>query len=627
MINYLQRQKVLQFITIILFLLPILSLVLNAISWLKYGIDVPLEDDWGDYVNGNLNSFKLDYLISSANDTMSPLYRIFNALAYLYLDANSVAYQLISMLAVLGSLLFLQWKLLSLVLPNKLIIASIFSLSLLILQPDSYWGGTNGAYIQAVPLIFNLAIIYIAIRQPWRSSINHSILLFLGFMSGFSYISGAFSTLALSLLFILISPFMIKANRKAMLHAGLIILIPALITVLAQLWILMIVQKGVHTGTPFSLPVEKYFWLYILGKIARSLMLSPEHYYLTFIFAVTASLLSIIAVYWSLGFIIRSSKNAELEKTGVIYISIFTIIAIYLVLVAAGRVNLYPAGMVKTNKDMFFYGFPRFHYFWVTFLWPWVITVFFCKVNETGNANEKITPFLIANAIGVFLMIYAGTLSHPQYYLTNSEGRARGLKCLIEHKSLKKGIMCPDLYFIDIKPAVINAVILNAAFTRTIPFHLSTIPLERALPAPLFQLTPDAFSAITMYGAKRLDSDDNAYKFKATNNDPQLIINIDDINQTKKCRILEVGASIKSPQASIVQLFYLKAGQSQFSELSSSSIEVKGSNQFETIYFTLTNQQGFGNSIRLDPTNKKQAFELKNIVVRCRLNDKQFSYN
>ncbi|CDZ77126.1 hypothetical protein BN59_01408 [Legionella massiliensis] len=617
--KYLEKQRWIQFATTLLLLLPILSLALNAISWLRYGIDIPVADEWGDYINGTLNSFNPRILFNTVNDTMSPLYRIFNALSYYYLDANSIAYQLISMIVVLGAFLFLQWKLLSLVLPNQLIRASTFSLSLLILQPDTYWGGTNGAFIQAVPLIFNLAILYIVMREPWRASLNYSIIFISGLLSGFSYISGAFGSLTQSLLFILISRFMNKNDGKFMLNAGLVLLIPAVVSVLAQLWILLGVQHGVHSGTAFSTPIEKNFWLYILGKVARSLMFTPEHLRPAFAMALIATLLSLVASYLSIKFIIKNAK-AEALKTGVIYLSLFSIIAVYLFLVAAGRVYLYPAGKIITNRDMFAYGFPRFHYFWITLLWPWVITVFFYRF------KEKVKPFLITNCVAVFLIIYAGALNHPQYYEDNAVQRSNGLKCLIGHGSVDSELLCPDLHFVDLRKGLINAVILNAAFTRSLPFQLSPIPLEQTSPLALFRLEPSNFSSMVVSNATGLISADKTYQFKAANDDPHLVINMGDFAQTRKCRILDVAASIKVAQTSTAQLFYITQDQSQFKEQFSLATEVKASNQFETIHFTITNHKGFSNLLRLDPTNNMQDFELKDLVVRCRLNDKAFFY-
>src|SRR4029079_1575057 len=131
-------------IAILVFLvIPVLSLLAGAVAWLRYGIDLPFFDDWRAYIQGRSGSFDLSFLFTPENGTYYPIGKVLDAIAQRYLDGNSVAYQFLSMIIVLGSLLALQWRLLSSVMKDRLLAASAFSLTIFMLQPGSYWGHQN----------------------------------------------------------------------------------------------------------------------------------------------------------------------------------------------------------------------------------------------------------------------------------------------------------------------------------------------------------------------------------------------------------------------------------------------------------------------------------------------------
>ena len=110
---------------------PVLSLFLGGLAWLRYGIDIPWFDDWRGYMDGNIHSLSLDYLFRSVNDTLAPVGFALDALAQRYLGGNSIAYQFISMISVLGGLMWLQWRLLIQSLQDKLQASVCFLLVIL----------------------------------------------------------------------------------------------------------------------------------------------------------------------------------------------------------------------------------------------------------------------------------------------------------------------------------------------------------------------------------------------------------------------------------------------------------------------------------------------------------------
>ena len=100
--------------------LPLLSLLLSAIAWLRFGFDLPFYDDWRGYFSGDIDSLEWTYLWHPLNDTLTPIGLALDALAQRLIDGNSIVYQLLSMVLVLGALLLLQWKLLRIALNDPL---------------------------------------------------------------------------------------------------------------------------------------------------------------------------------------------------------------------------------------------------------------------------------------------------------------------------------------------------------------------------------------------------------------------------------------------------------------------------------------------------------------------------
>ena len=242
----------------LLVLAPLLSLGLNALAWLSYGIDLPYADDWRTYQDGNAYSLALGDLFTPANDTLFPVGRFLDVLAMRWLAGNSVAYQFLSMLAVLGGLLFLQWRLLLSALNDRVLAAAAFGLTLFMLQPESYWGMQNLAYHQAIPLLCLLASLWI-VTTPLRSLLAVPILLCLGLVSGLSYISGAFAMLTLSgvvLVFAAVSP----VQRRSYAVSGVALLVAGVVTTTAQIWVIVLAQHGqISAKVPWARPDEMDF--------------------------------------------------------------------------------------------------------------------------------------------------------------------------------------------------------------------------------------------------------------------------------------------------------------------------------------------------------------------------------
>lgn len=79
----------------VLIALPVISLVISAWSWLRYGVDIPVYDDWRQYNANDMGRLDFRYLMTPHNDTLYTIGLLLDSLAFRFLDGNTVAYQLI----------------------------------------------------------------------------------------------------------------------------------------------------------------------------------------------------------------------------------------------------------------------------------------------------------------------------------------------------------------------------------------------------------------------------------------------------------------------------------------------------------------------------------------------------
>ncbi len=599
--------------------LPILSLALNAIAWLRYGFDLPFFDDWRGYDSGEIDSFDLLYLFRAANDTLTPIGYALDATAQRFLDGNSIAYQLLSMLAVLGLLLVLQWKLLRAALQDPLQAALCFVFTLLMLQPGSYWGRENLAYQQALPLVFILLALWLAMTAPWRERWNIPVIFALGLLSGFTYISGAFGALAAGAGVMLMAR-LSGASQVRKLRAGASLCLAGVATSWVQVVYAIAPYKGgTYTGQPLALPLEANFWFYLLGKVGRSLLLPASQPVLSLALVLLVLCLLVVVTILTLG-AARSAQatNDGQARVSVIFGAIGAMVFTYLLLLSAGRTN-YRAVEIQAPTEVFAYGFQRFHFFWATLLWPWLVAA------ALVAADRRVTSTLmrrwlrmvgaVALATTVVLMIRLGALAHFAAHRAEAYSRNRTVECLMTQLQRGEGIIHCDEWLKDLAPAFIYARQIGASFVRYFPI----LPIELGVdsPSPWFRLSRDGDRATARNMERR------SGRYYPSTDDPQLHIDVGHAVGMANCVTLDISGVIKTAGPDTMMLFYRPLGQSDFSSASSTILPLVGGPQASAFSFRLEQDLGFGNTLRLDPVSSLQEFELGEIEVRCRLRDRE----
>ena len=604
-----------RFLGRLLIALPLLSLALGAIAWLRYGVDIPWYDDWRGYAEGTIDSFAPGYLFRPVNNTMAPVGWVLDALAQRYLDGNSVAYQFLSMVAVLGSLLLLQWKLLNRALNNRLHAAACFVFTLLMLQPGSYWGLDNLAYHQAVPLVFILwgllLLGHAGARETWRGP----VLALLALLAGFTYISGAFGAFAAGIAFLVVTNLCHSGRiRRQLLRNGAWFTVAAGFAAAAQAYLSL--PGGTHVGVPMALPIELQFWVYALGKLGRSLLLPADWPLISAILTMVACAIAIV----SMAALLRRASSAagigQEKQLALVVVPLGAVVAVYLMIVAAARTHYRPLE-IQGLRDIFAFGFLRFHFFWAALIWPWVVGTLLVVFKPWFG---RIGP-LWAALLAVFfagLTFLGGGFSHMAKMRESGEARTTVANCLL--KELQKGgaVRCDWLLpprhgeVPDSFPAYLYARKINASFVRQFPL----------LPPEMRPRTLAPFYTMAGSTATPRTSELEALgkgSFRAAGTDPQLLIQTNQPQVMRRCMVLDVEVEMKSATRDTVELFYAPTGDSeeysaQYSVASAVGPESAG---VQTISFRLSSESGFFESLRLDPVTRPQVVEIREVRLYC----------
>lgn len=455
--------------------IPLACFALNALMWLAYGVDIPFWDDWRAYESGGAGSLDIAYLFKPSNDTLYPVGIFLDSLAHRVLGGNSVAYQLISLVAVLGALLLLQWRLLRSVLGDPLLTACAFAATLFMLQPDSYWGMQNMAYHQAIPVVAVLWALYLVLVAPWRSRLSPVLLLAIGLTAGMTYISGAFAVLATGIALILAAKVLRIGPGVPLLRGGAWLTLAGIATAIPQLWVIVVHQKGTHRAdAPMAYPTEPDFWLYLSGKLGRSLMLPMERPVLSLAVVALACAALLVALAWAAKTARSNAAGtraateavvAPVTRAFIILLALGAVVGVYLAIVAAGRTHLRPPNL--SPLDIFVTGFHRFHFFWATILWPWLLAA------GVLAAQRRSRALATAVAVGCALATVgwcaaSGAFRHKEFYEAANGMRIEGIKCIHERLEGSQPIVCGTLLPADLTVALRNAERLDASFSRAL---------------------------------------------------------------------------------------------------------------------------------------------------------------
>ncbi|AZF64563.1 hypothetical protein [Pseudomonas sp. LBUM920] len=599
-------------ICMVIVALPIISFLMSIVGWLSFGIDLPFLDDMRQYETGSAGRMDFDYISQPANDTYYSVGLFLDSLAFRVLAGNSIAYQAISLFFVLGSILLMQWNLLGRVVENRTVKAIAFSTTIFMLQPDSYWGWQNMAYHQALPLVCSLGILSVALSRldKWVSG---CLIAVMALLSGFSYTSGAFANLSIFIGFVIF--FVIAKNKLSdrIKVCAAYLLLPTVITVFAQLWVILAIQHGTHRpDAPMAYPWEPDFWLFMLGKVARSLMLPSQYPKLSLTLSVMMMVIATFFAARSLFDFIFNKGNNKVLRVAFIYLCLYGVCISYLMIVSAGRANLRP-DFISAPIDVFVYGYGRFHFFWLTILWPWLVMLGLMNFKlELKSRCFQLSAGAVSLIALMALVLCTTIMSHADFYKKTMVVRESIFKCLQNGLDNRAPFECSDLHpGLNMQKVFYISREAGASYTRLI--NARPVPIGSNTPPPIFRLTSD--NGLVEFKNSHILSSGGDGVFIDSQNDPMLIISIGHDELMRNCSEIEVNGSYDIGHQDLAQLFYLPSGVTAFSEELSSRVSLQAGKG--TFSLSARSSTGFSSLLRFDPTVGATKIRLMQLEVRC----------
>ncbi|MDO5624839.1 MAG: hypothetical protein Q4G71_09130 [Pseudomonadota bacterium] len=599
--------------------LPLLMLAANVLAWLRWGTDLPFFDDWRAYDERNALSFSPARLFEAINNTITPVGLALDALAQRWLGGNPLPYQTLSMIGVLGGLLWLQWRLLCWVSASRGWTALCWVLCVFMLQSDTYWGAQNLAYHQALPLVALLGAAALNFTRSWADGWRLASVFVLGLISGWSYVSGAIGALVLAIGWLAIGyawrDRLGAALGRRVRSGGWAMLVPGIVTSAMQIGLTR--RAGVREQImDVTWPSAPDFWYYMAGKIGRSsghgfdqLMLEVAWVLVLVLVIVGAAVLSLRP---------RAARSAATRRHALFFLPLLAVVLAYLCLVSLGRAGFRDSG-VQGAGAVFRFGYERFHFFWVTLLYPWVAAawVLWWRRRVPHGWRQWAWPI----GIGLALLVVAlgrGVFDVSRAYRDVSEYRASEIRCFMRQLGSGHPIECPGYAMMginDLTRAYGFAREIQASFVRYLPI------VVRDAPASWLLRWPEQAGRGQLRWHNMKPAEGNAMAFESEG-DPQILFDSDDNETFERCRMLEVRVRLRADSASFVQVFFVPTGTHGFAEEAALGEPVPGGGQSVERRFMLESARGFKPHLRIDPVDSG-AFELQGLQALCRLSATQ----
>lgn len=367
-----------------------------------------------------------------------------------------------------------------------------------------------------------------------------------------------------------------------------------------------------------ALPSQASFWMFYVGKIARSLLIVPAEPALTLGIAVLACFAAAVVAIAVLRRAAKEGATAGEKRLACIYIPLCAVVFVYMLLVAAGRTNYRPAE-VTGLLDIYVYAFTRFHFFWAALLWPWVAAGAVLVARTTQWAQLRSVQ---GSAIAAVLLLAAafahlGAYGHMRFQQKVTRDRLPLAHCLLQGLQSAEEIHCVGLLpprfsenAPDALPAYLNARKMGASFVRYFP--LASSPRRSESLAPFFVATAGA-DQVVRHELQALGNDE----FRASGNDPQIHFDTRQPQSMNRCIALDVDVEIKAGISDTAQVYFRPLGSAGYEEASSVSRRVEPSTYFKVLSFRLESPAGFEDQIRLDPVTGPQTLAIREVRMYC----------
>ncbi|MFT3778218.1 MAG: hypothetical protein QM772_08065 [Ottowia sp.] len=593
--------------------LPPLMLAANLLAWLRWGTDLPYFDDWRAYDLGNARSLAPARLFEAVNNTISPVGMALEALAQRWLGGNPLPYQTLSMLGVLGGLLWMQWRLLGWVAGDPRLRALLFALCFFMLQAGSYWGEQNLAYHQALPLLALLGAACLLARAGWPGGGWRLAVFALGLAAGLSYVSGAIGALVMGAGWLLLGRLLPPRALAARLRAGgAAVLLAGAATSALQIYLTRgVAQDRRHQYMELTWPHSADFWAYLAGKLGRS---TGQGFASTAAEAAWVALLA-LALLAAAGFALRGvlapgrPGSARQRRFAAVFLPLGCVVAAYLMIVGLGRAGLRDAS-VDGVEAVFRFGYLRFHFFWVTLLLPWLAAALALRLRRREQAAGVLAGVL---ALACALAGARGVFDVAPYYRSASEYRETEIRCLARQLGSGQPIECPGFALMglpDLTRAYVHARDIHASFVRYLP-----IVERQGFGQELLRWSGPEADRQGQWSHVEPAPDG----WRQSTGDAALVLPLPEA-QAGQCRVLGVQLGLEAGQGGVAQVFYRLRGQADYTEPRSRRKPFQPDAQGRAwLEFSIDSPAGFAPELRVDPVDAPVRFRLAELRVTCRL--------
>ena len=270
--------------------------------------------------------------------------------------------------------------------------------------------------------------------------------------------------------------------------------------------------------------------------------------------------------------------------------------------------------------DLFQFGFFRFHFFWVTLLWPWVgavglsLILGWRRLQATRARLVALGAAVAAPFLAMTLAYSTGGFDYAGYYSLWAAPRLDLYRCLLE--SAQRGDDHRCMIWSPMNPAglIAYARSIDLSFAR----YLQTIPIPPAVD-PLFSLRDPASGSIEFVDSEVVAEDASGLTIQA-GADAQLIVTVADQEAMRQCLALEVTAALRPAQPDVAQVFYLRPDDQAFAPERVATTDISSDGEaWATVLLMISSEEGFASDLRFDPVFYPQEVELAELELRCRM--------
>jgi hypothetical protein len=299
------------------------------------------------------------------------------------------------------------------------------------------------------------------------------------------------------------------------------------------------------------------------------------------------------------------------------------VVGVYLLIIAAARTG-HNAPIDDVPMAAFARGLTRFHFFWVTLLWPWVVALAFYFVRQAKPTSPSamrliLTMAVIAIPTAAISGAFDHMLKHKRWALWRSQTQ---VPCLIKSLQRGRGIQCKSLWpRSSLTIGYVHALEIGASFTRI--FQIPPMEIGDDNPPPLFRLstaTSSEWRAEHVHKADRIAGAIQLSSAAGDSAEPLIYFYSNPPADLSKCVIADVNV-LSSGEAKLSYQRFKRKKYERAREWHPPKPSVIGTHRFNEVTFRITSPTGFGNEFRLEFPGKQG---IKEIELHCRMWTSEF---